>query len=260
MNQLADKVAIITGASSGIGRAMALALAAAGAHVALAARREPELQAVAQEIRNLGRVALVAPTDVTDQAQVSQLVARTLATFGRVDILMPSAGIYVRGRIEKLTAADFERSMAVNFQGTVNLVLAALPHLQAQRSGHVVLFSSIDGKKGVRTDAPYAASKFALAGFGDVLRQDLHGTGVGVTILFLGRVDTPFIAGRKFHWMSAPISPESVAQATLAAIRRRQAEVILPFQAHALLLANWLSPRLGDWAVRLFRLEGLEEE
>jgi NADP-dependent 3-hydroxy acid dehydrogenase YdfG len=259
MDSLQDKVAIVTGASSGIGRATALALARRGAYVALAARRTAELELLAQEVRGLGCRALVVPTDVTQKAQAAELVAQTVSQLGRVDILVANAGIYVRGPIETLTAADFERCMAVNFFGAVYPVLAVLPHLRGQRSGHIVLLSSMDGKKAVRTDAPYAASKFAVAGFGESLRQDLDGTGVDVSILFPGRVATPFIAGMKIPWISRPIPPQAVAAAVVQAIRRRQAEVILPATAYALLIANWLSPRLGDWAVRTFQLHGMEE-
>jgi NADP-dependent 3-hydroxy acid dehydrogenase YdfG len=259
MNLLSGKVAVITGASSGIGQATALALAQAGADVALAARREAALEAVAEDVRGIGRRALVVPTDVTQQAQVEQLVSATLAHYGHLDVIVANAGIYVRGPIETLTAADFERCMAVNYFGTIYPVLAALPHLRAQKSGHIVLISSMDGKKAVRTDAPYAATKFAVAGFGDALRQDLHGTGVDVSIIFPGRVATPLIADMRIPAISAPIAAEAVGAAVVKAIRRRQAEVILPFSAHFLLFADRLSPRLGDWAVRTFRLQGLEE-
>ena len=259
MNSLNDKVAVITGASSGIGRATALALALAGADVALAARREAALETVATEARVLGRRALVVPTDVSQQGQAQRLVSATLTHYGRIDIVVANAGIYVRGPLETLTAADFERCMAVNYFGTVYPILAAMPHLRTQGSGHLVLISSMDGKKAVRTDAPYAATKFAIAGFGDALRQDLHGTGVDVSIIFPGRVATPFIADMRIPAISAPISAEAVAAAVVRAIRRRQAEVILPFSAHFLLIADRLSPRLGDWAVRTFRLQGLEE-
>jgi NADP-dependent 3-hydroxy acid dehydrogenase YdfG len=256
MNLLSGKVAVITGASSGIGQATALALAQAGADVALAARREAALEAVAEDVRGIGRRALVVPTDVTQQAQAEQLVSATLAHYGHLDVIVANAGIYVRGPIETLTAADFERCMAVNYFGTIYPVLAALPHLRVQKSGHI---SSMDGKKAVRTDAPYAATKFAVAGFGDALRQDLHDTGVDVSIIFPGRVATPLIADMRIPAISAPIAVEAVAAAVVKAIRRRQAEVILPFSARFLLFADRLSPRLGDWAVRTFRLQGLEE-
>jgi len=121
-----------------------------------------------------------------------------------------------------------------------------------------VLISSMDAKKGIPPDGPYVAAKSALAGFGGVLRQELHGTGVGVSIVSPGRVATPFIGALKFHPFSAPISPEAAARAVVTAIHRRQAEVIVPPQAWVLILLNALSLRLGDWAVRAFRLEGWE--
>lgn len=259
MDSLHGRIALVTGASSGIGRATALALARAGAHLALTARGEAGLAAAAHEARSLGVRAIVLPADVAQRPQAEGIVHETVAQLGGLDILVASAGIYVRGPIETLTADDFERCMAVNFFGAVYPVLAALPHLRAQRRGHIALLSSVDGKKAIRTDAPYAATKFAVAGFGEALRQDLYGSGVDVSIIFPGRVATPLIAGMKIPWISRPIPPEAVATAIVRAIRRRQAEVILPATAYALLCADWLSPRLGDWAVRTFHLEGLEE-
>ena len=258
-NTLRDQVAIVTGASSGIGRATALALAAAGARVTLAARRVLALQAVAQTIQAQGGEALVVPTDVTQPSQVEQLVAETLARWGRVDILVANAGAYVRCPVVELTVADVERSMAVNFYGALYAILAVLPHLRRQQSGHIVLVASMNAKKGFPPDAPYAAAKFALAGLGEVLRQELHGTGVHVTTVFPGRVDTPLIAHLRVPRLSAKIPPEAVARAIVRAIHRRPAEVIIPFPARALFYANTLSPRFGDWFVRRFHLEGWEE-
>ena len=257
---LLDQVAIVTGASSGIGRATALALAGEGACVVLAARNATALQEVAQSIRALGRGALVVPTDVTHQDQVERLAAETLTRWGRVDILVANAGAYVRCPIADLTVAEVERSMAVNFYGALYAVLAVLPHMLNRGSGHLVLVSSVDGRKGLPPDAPYVAAKFALSGFGDVLRQELYGTGVHTTIVFPGRVDTPMIATLRVPWMSAKVPPEAVARVIVRAIRRRQAEMIIPFQARALVYLNTLSPRLGDWIVRLFHLEGWETE
>jgi hypothetical protein len=257
MKSLKDKVAIITGASSGIGQATALALAQEGARVALAARRKVELNAVAQQVQALGREVLVVPTDVTVQAQVEQLVKTTLEQWGKIDIVVANAGVYVRSPITGLADIGvIQKAMAVNFYGALYLVLAALPHLQ---SGHIVLVSSMDGKKGLPPDAPYVASKFALAGWGEVLRQELHGTGVDVSIIFPGRVDTPMIETMAVPGVSAKLPPQAVARAIVWAIQHRQAEVIVPFQAKLLLYANWLSPRLGDWAARFLRLEGWEK-
>lgn len=254
-----DKIAIITGASSGIGRATALALAREGVHVALSARREAELQSVAAEVRALGREALAVPVDVCRQDEVDRAVRLTLERWGRVDYAIANAGQYVRAPVSSATVADFQKAMAVNFYGALYLVLAVLPHLRSQGSGHIVLVSSMDGKKGVPPDSPYVASKFALAGFGEVLRQELHGTSVGVSTIFPGRVDTPMIDFLHVPSLSAKIPPDAVAAAIISAIRHRRAEVILPYQARLLLYVNSLSPRLGDWAVRSFHLSGSEK-
>ncbi len=258
MKNLRDRVVVITGASGGIGAATARAFARAGAHVALAARRAEALEAVAAQVRALGREALPLPTDVTRHADVAALIARTREHFGRLDVVVANAGVYVRSPIRDLTPDLLERSLAVNFYGGVYLVLEALPHLLAQGEGHIVLVTSMDGKKGLPPDAPYVAAKFALSGFGDVLRQELHGSGVGVTTVFPGRVDTPMIANLKVPWMSAKIPPEAVAQAIVRAVQRQRAEVIVPFQARLLYWAQCVAPRFADWAVRAFRLQGWE--
>jgi short-subunit dehydrogenase len=255
-NGFLEKIAIVTGASSGIGRETALALASQGAHVALAARDVPKLNMVAQAIRMLGREALVVPTDVTDQDQVDGLVQATMARWNRVDILVANAGDYVRCPVKHLTVAEMERSMAVNFYGALYCVLAVLPIMLAQQSGHLVLVTSVDGKKGIPPDAPYVAAKFALSGFGEVLRQELHGTGVYAATVFPGRVDTPMIAALQVPWVSAKIPPQAVARAIVAGIHRRSPEIIIPFTARALVYLNTLSPRLGDLVVRTFHLEG----
>lgn len=257
---LLDKIAIVTGASSGIGRAVAVELARAGAHVALGARNVPALQATAEAVKALGRETLVIPTDVTQVAQVNYLVAETLGRWGRVDILVANAGDYIRARIVDLQIADMERSLAVNFYGSLYAILAVLPHLQQQHSGHIVVVSTMDSKKGLPLDAPYVAAKFALTGFAEVLRQELHGTGISVSTILPGRVDTPMIATLRVPWVSAKISAEAVARATLRAIRLRQPEVILPPQASLLHYLNVLSPHMGDWAARFFHLEGWDSK
>lgn len=253
---LNEGVAIVTGASSGIGRATALALAGEGMHVALAARNVGALEEVARAIEGLGSEALVVPTDVTRQDQVRGLVERTLDRWQRLDVVVSNAGVYVRCPVAQLTVAEVERSMAVNFYGGLYLVLAALPHLLRQRRGHLVLVTSLDGKKGLPPDAPYAAAKFALSGFGEVLRQELHGTGIHATTVFPGRVDTPMLDGLEVPRISAKIPPKAVARAIVRAIRRPRPEVVVPVYILALVYVNTLSSRLGDWFVRRLRLEG----
>jgi short-subunit dehydrogenase len=252
-----DSVAIITGASSGIGRATALALARRGLRLALTARNRAGLEAIESDIRTQGGSVFIQPTDVTDRAQTDAFVAETLHRFGRIDIAVCNAGQYVQGAVAQLTVGDFERAMAVNFYGALHVIFAVLPHMLARRSGHIVAVSSVDGKKGLPLDAAYVASKFALNGFMDVLRQELHGTGVYASTILPGRVDTPMIDHLSVPSVSAKIPSARVAGAIIRAIRRRKAEVIVPFVGPAsLILINALSPATADWLVRVLRLEG----
>jgi NADP-dependent 3-hydroxy acid dehydrogenase YdfG len=250
----------VTGASSGIGRETALALARQGARVALAARNTDKLQAVAQEIRTLNREALIVPTDVTQQDQAEHLVTRVLEQWDRVDILVSNAGEYIRCPVRELSISEIERSLAVNLYGGLYLTLAVLPAMLAQQSGHILFVTSMDGKKGVPPDAPYVTAKFALTGFAEVLRQELRGSGVYVTNVLPGRVDTPMIATLRVPWISRKLPAQAIARAILRAIQRRPVEVITPFSARALVYLNTLSPAMGDWVVRLFHLEGWETE
>jgi NADP-dependent 3-hydroxy acid dehydrogenase YdfG len=254
--ELVEKIAIVTGASSGIGRATALALAQEGSHVALAARSEVALHETACQVRALGREALVVPTDVTCPEQNERLVEEVVAHWERVDIFVANAGQYVRRRVLEMAVTDLERAMAVNFYGAVHGILAVLPHMCARRSGHVVLVSSVDGKRGLPHDAPYVSAKFALSGFGEVMRQELHGTGVFVTTVFPGRIDTPLIEDLQVPWISPKYAPERVARAIVKGITPRRPEVIVPAFYRLFIVLNALAPRLTDWFVRLSHLEG----
>lgn len=253
-----DKIAIVTGASSGIGRATALALAQHGANLALASRNIPAIEALAAQIRALGSQALVLPTDVACREQVEAAVARTLERFGRLDILFSNAGQYLRSPIVDMPCEMLERSISVNFYSHVYLVKAALPGLLAQNSGHILFNATMDAKKGLVPDTPYVSAKFALAGFAEVLRQELRCTRVHVTSLFVGRVDTPLIANLRVPWISAKIPPESVARATIKAIQRPRYEVFLPPQVLLLHYINVFFPRLSDWATDRLHLQGWE--
>jgi len=255
-NPFQGKVAIVTGASSGIGRATALALAEQGGWVALASRNGEALSALAEELKRQGRQVIVIPTNVTQREQVETLVEEVLAQWGRVDILISNAGEYIRALITDLDPADLQRSLDVNFFGGVYCVKAVLPHMLAQRSGHIVFVTSMDGKIGLPPDAPYVSAKFALTGFCEVLRQEVHDSGIAVTNVLPGRVDTVMIENLKFAWISPKILPESVAAAILNGIRKRKPIVIVPPQAKLLYYINVFAPTLSDRLSRLFHLEG----
>ena len=256
MTILNERVAIITGASSGIGWATSLAFAKEGARVVLAARREPELSELARKIDALGGQALVVPTDVTDPVQIDRLVSKTLAEWGQIDIVFANAGQYIRSPFVEVTASDLARSLEINYFGSVNLVLAALPHMIERGAGHIVLMVSLDGRISLPLDAPYVSAKHALVGFGGVARQELRSHGISVSTILPGRVDTAFIDGIKFHPITKPIRPEKVAKAVVGAVTKNRPEVVVPPFIKVLVWANTLSPRLSDWGTRFFKLEG----
>jgi uncharacterized protein len=256
---LKDQVVIVTGASSGIGRASVLGFAQHGARLMLASRNKAALEDLACQVKEAGCQVLVHLVDVTQKKQVDQMVERTLAEWGQVDVLVSNAGQYIRAPISAMDIETLKRSMAVNFYGNVYAVKSVLSHMLARQSGHIILVSTVDGKKGLPPDAPYVSAKFALTGFGDVLRQELRGTGVHVTSVFPGRVDTPMIEHLNFPWISAKIPAAAVArQIVRVAGSDTPAEIILPFQARLLVYASLFFPRLGDWIIRTFHLEGWE--
>ena len=256
---LHDKIAIVTGASSGIGRATALALAKEGACVALAARRESSLRELADDIERMGRKTILLPTDVTQRGQVESMAQAVLSQWGRVDILIANAGEYIQGPIVDLDPAELQRSLDVNYFGGVYCIKAVLPAMLAQKSGHIVTVTSMDGKIGLPPDAPYVSAKFALTGFCEVLRQEVSDHGIAVTNVLPGRVDTVMIEHLRFSWVSPKISPESVARSIIDAIRKRKPIVIVPPQAKLLYYINVFAPRLSDRLSRFFRLEGWNE-
>jgi NAD(P)-dependent dehydrogenase (short-subunit alcohol dehydrogenase family) len=228
--------------------------------VALAARNPAQLEECAREIRTAGGEAIVVPTDVSDAAQLRTLVRETVTRLGRIDLCICNAGSYVRGRMRDISARDLEASLRVNFYGSALLIQEVLPLLLEQRSGHIVAVTSVDGKKGLPLDGPYVAAKSALTGYMDVLRQELRGSGVGVSTILPGRVDTPMIAHLRVPLISAKISDVRVAQGVVRAIEHDRAELIVPFAGPKLLVVvSAISARTGDLLVRLFKLEGKEK-
>lgn len=258
-DRVRNAVTIITGASSGIGRATAQLCAAAGARLVLAARSQEKLAALQSELGSAGAEVLIVPTDVTREADVRRLVEATLARFGRVDIAVCNAGVYIRSAVKDLSLDTIEQCMNVNYYGTVYLIRAVLPLMLAQRSGHIVAVTSVDGRKGLPPDGAYVASKCAATGFMDVLRQELRGTGVYASTILPGRVDSPMIAGLAVPAASPKIPTTRVGRAILRAVRCRRREIVVPFAGpKTLIVLSALWPALGDWIVRILKLEGKE--
>ena len=248
--------ALVTGASSGIGRAIALELADRGYSLALAARGADRLERTADELRARGAAVFAASCDVADAAAVERFVAAVRQRWPVLDVVVVNAGVYLRRPADELTAADFAAMFAPNLDGALHVVRAVLPQLLAQRGGHLVLMTSFDARKPMPRDGAYAAAKAALAAYGAALRQSVRDRGVHVCTVFPGRVDTPMCDGLEVPAISAKIPPERVARAVLRAIRRRSPEVVVPWHCRLLLWADTLSPRLGDWLVRALGLDG----
>jgi len=257
-DKLKDRIAVITGASSGIGRSTAIAMAKQRCRVALIARNVDKLKETAEKIHQFGGEALVCPADITHHNEVERVIKDVLLQWGCIDILVANAGQYIRSPIKNLDMNAMMRSMVINFWGQLYAILAVLPHMLQRQEGHIIIVATVDAKKGLPLDAPYVAAKFALSGFADVLRQELYGSGIRVTTIFPGRVDTPMIEHLKVPWISAKISAEMVANAIIRCIFKDKAEVIIPPQAKLLCYLQAFSPQLADWVVRVFHLEGWE--
>jgi len=251
-----DKVILITGASSGIGRTAAICLSQAGARVALASRNQEKLDALKEEIEKKGGRALVVKADVRSVEDMQRAAGETMQAWGRIDILIANAGKYVQDASHEVPIQSFEEAMAVNFYGALHAVKSVLPDMKRQGSGHIVIVNSLGAKKAIVGDGPYAAAKSALDRFGDALRQELRPYRIRVTSVFPARVETPMIESLKVPGISSKMPPEKVVNAMIRGIKRNKAEVIVPPVLFIITLLNNHFPRLADWAYRMLKLEG----
>lgn len=187
---LKGKVAIVTGASSGIGEETALVLARAGANIAAAARRKDRLEDLKSRIETLGVECLTIQADVQSEADCNRIVQEAQARFGRVDILVNNAGVMLLGPIEGADTEDWRRMVNTNVLGLMYCTHAALPILRKQKSGHIVNISSVAGRTARATVGVYNATKWAVGAFSEALRQETHKDGIRVTIIEPGAVQT----------------------------------------------------------------------
>ena len=213
MGQLQDQVAVITGASSGIGARIAAAFASEDARTVLAARRRDRLEALAEEIQGAGGRALVVSTDVTDEAQVAALFQKTSDAFGRVDILVNNAGIGGAGPTEELSLEVWQRVLDVNLTGAFLCSREALRIMRPRRSGRIINIGSVSAKVPRTDSAAYTTSKFGLEGLTRSLALDARSSGIAVSILHPGNTVTPIWRGREeIARKEGAMSPDDIAR------------------------------------------------
>jgi NAD(P)-dependent dehydrogenase (short-subunit alcohol dehydrogenase family) len=257
MAPLHNKVVLVTGGSSGIGRATALRLASLGARVAVAARTEAALAGVVKEVEARGGEALAVPADVSEAEQCRRAVEAVVGRFGRLDVLVCSAGISMRSLFAESDLAALERVMRVNFFGVLHPTYYAIPHVQRTR-GSLVAISSLTGKRGTPSYAVYGASKFAVRGLYDSLRLELAPDGIHVGVVSPGFVDTPLrerVLGPDGRpWARPPAPPfrvwpvEKCVDRVVRLIVKRKPQALLPwFVGPLLALDEAAGGRLGDW-------------
>jgi NADP-dependent 3-hydroxy acid dehydrogenase YdfG len=190
---LEGKVALVTGASSGIGAATALSLAGAGARVALAARRTGRLQELVEKVRHAGGEATAIQADVAQQASAEQMIGATLERFGKLEILVNNAGIMPLAEFAGSNPEDWRRMIDVNLLGLLYATRAALPHLKRAGGGHIVNVSSVAGRIGFPSGAVYSATKFGVVGFSEALRHEVLAQKTRITVIEPGAVATELV-------------------------------------------------------------------
>lgn len=233
-----EKTVVVTGASSGIGKALALRLADEGAWLALAARNAQRLEALAGECRQRGGRAIAVPTDVADEPQCRVLIQRTQEAYGHIAMLINNAGMDVVSTLDNLPDLHlFKQVMDVNFYGTVHCTYHALPYLKAS-SGRIVNISSLGGVLAIPFNTSYVASKYAINGFSDSIRMELTQTGVSVTLIcpswvvtefherYLDRDGQPRGAAGRAIYTDKMMTADRCAQIILKAARRRKRQIL----------------------------------
>ncbi len=226
-NNIEGKVVVITGASSGLGEATARALSAQGASVALGARRNNRIESLASELTAGGGKAIAVTTDVTDRAQVKQLVDAAVAAYGRVDVMINNAGLMPFSPLERLKVEEWDRTIDVNIKGVLYGIAAALPHMKAQRSGHIINVSSVAGHKVGPAGAVYAATKHAVRVISEGLRQEVKPYNIRSTIISPGMVATELV--------------DSITEPDIAEAVRKRYEGAIPAASFANIVAFAIS-------------------
>jgi len=244
-----NQIVLITGASSGIGGALAVELGRRGAALGLFARRADELMKVAEEIERGGGKALVLPGDVRQSSEIENAASRLREQWGRIDVLVANSGVGIITPASELRADTVANVISVNTIGVVNSVAAVLPDMLARQRGHLVAISSLAAFRGLPKSAAYSASKAAVSTFFESLRVDLRRSGVDVTIIHPGFIKTPMTAGRKGK-LPFLLELDDATRRIVRAIERRPRTYAFPWQLAGLVrllkfMPNALYDRIG---------------
>ena len=251
---LKGKVALVTGASSGIGEAAARSLAQRGAAVTLVARSEERLGFIVREISAAGGQALAVKTNVTDKNSVRDTVERTVEQFGTLDVLVNNAGLGLSGRVAELRSEDLRYVFEVNMLGPLNCVQAALPHMR--RGGRIINVSSVVGKRAIPKVGGYCATKFALNALSDSLRVEVADRGITVSSVYPGTTRTAFrensrrTKDEKRGWRPGGVTPEKVGEKISDAAENGGRDLYVTLPDRLFVAGTTLAPGLFDRVLR----------